>query len=345
MLFFHISSYLLFKTHFYLGPSKNVISSELARAETIIINGMQRPTALIRGWLRAIRPKFLLASLIASGSGIALALWKYSSFDLNYALLTLAGVFSLHASIDLLNDYWDYKRGIDKITKRTKFSGGSGVIPEDLLSPKTVYRAAMLFLMTGVFIGSFFAVVRGPIIAFILIFAVLAIFFYSSKIVNFGLAELFVGIKGALVVVGSFYVQTSIIAFSAVFVGSMIGLLSSSVLLVNSFPDHDADRLGGRRTLVILLGKKRSYRIFSALVISLYPMIILGIFLNFTSIFSIGCFISAPYAFRAIRELRKNYEEANTALVPAMASTVKYSRITGMALVISMIAPTLWRFD
>src|ERR671914_2744172 len=277
------------------------------------------PKALMGKWLRAIRVKFLLASLFASGNGMALALWKYSSFDLNYALLTIAGVFSLHASIDLLNDYWDYKRGIDKITKRTKFSGGSGVIPENLLSPKTVYRAAILFLLVGVLIGFFFVAVRGPIIAFILIFAVLAIFFYSSKIVNFGLAELFVGIKGALVVVGSFFVQTSTVEPSAIFVGTMIGLLSSSVLLVTSFPDYDADRLGGRRTLVILIGKKRSYRIFSALIISLYPMIILGIFLNFTSIFSIGCFISAPYAFRAIRELRKNYGEANTALVPAMA--------------------------
>src|ERR671918_287841 len=293
---------------------------------------LRRPTALISGWLRALRPKFLLSSLIASGNGIALASWKYSSFDLNYAILTIAGVFSLHASIDLLNDYWDYKRGIDKFTKRTSFSGGSGVIPEKILSPKTVYRTGMLFLVTGTFIGFFFVAVRGPIIAFILIFAVLAIFFYSSKIVNFGLAELFVGIKGALVVVGSFFVQTSTVE-------------SSSVLLVNSFPDYDADRLGGRRTLVILLGKKSSYRIFSALIISLYPMIILGIFLNFTSIFSIGCFISAPYAFRAVRELRKNYEEAHSALVPAMASTVIYSRITSIALAISMIAPMFQRFD
>src|SRR5215204_5096835 len=298
---------------------------------------LRRPTALISGWLRALRPKFLVSSLIASVNGIALASWKYSSFDLNYAILTIAGVLSLHASIDLLNDYWDYKRGIDKLTKRTKFSGGSGVIPEKILSPKTVYRTGMLFLVTGTFIGFFFVAVRGPIVAFILIFAVLAIFFYSSKIVNFGLAELFV--------VGSFFIQTSTVESSAVFVGAMLGLLSSSVLLVNSFPDYDADRLGGRRTLVILLGKKSSYRIFSALIISLYLMLILGIFLNFTTIFSIGCFISAPYAFRAVRELRKNYEEAHSALVPAMASTVIYSRITSIALAISMIAPMFQRFD
>jgi 1,4-dihydroxy-2-naphthoate polyprenyltransferase len=296
---------------------------------------------LIGRWLRAIRLKFLLASLFASGNGMALALWRYSSFDLNYAVLTIVGVFSLHASIDLLNDYWDHRRGIDKMTKRTKFSGGSGVIPENLLSPRAVYGAAILFLLAGVLIGCYFVAVRGPIIALILIFAVLSIFFYSSKIVNFGLAELFVGVKGLLIVIGSFYVQTPILEFSPVFIGTVIGMLSSSVLLVNSFPDYHADRLGGRKTLVILLGKKRSYEVFSTLVISVYPIVILGIFLGYTTVYSIGCLLSAPYAARAIWELRRSYGKENSALVPTMASTIKYSRITSIALAVSMIIPTL----
>jgi 1,4-dihydroxy-2-naphthoate polyprenyltransferase len=184
-------------------------------------------------------------------------------------------------------------------------------------------------------------VVRGPIIALILIFAVLAIFFYSSKIVNFGLAELFVGVKGLLIVIGSFYVQIPILEFSPVFIGTVIGMLSSSVLLVNSFPDYRADRQGGRKTLVILLGKKRSYEAFSALVISVYPIVILGIFLTYTTVYSLGCLLSAPYAARAIWELRRRYGKDSSALVPAMASTVKYSRITSIALAVSMIIPTL----
>jgi 1,4-dihydroxy-2-naphthoate octaprenyltransferase len=292
-------------------------------------------------WLRAIRLKFLLASLIAAGNGMALAFWKYSLFDLNYALMTMAGVFCLHASIDLFNDYWDNKRGIDKATKRTKFSGGSGVIPENLLSPRTVYKTAVVFLIAGISIGCFFVLIRGPVIALILGFAVLAVFFYSSKIVNFGLSELFVGLKGALVVIGSFYVQTQVFEFSSVFIGIIIGLLSSSVLLVNSFPDFHADRLGGRRTLVILLGKKRASRIFSALVILVYPIVILGIFLAFTTVYSVSCLASAPCALKAIKELRKNYGEENSDLVPAMALTVKYSRVTSIALAISFILPRL----
>lgn len=293
---------------------------------------------MLDGWLRAIRLKFLLASLIASAIGISFALMRYSSFDLNSALLTLTGVFSLHASIDLFNDYWDYKRGIDKANKRTKFSGGSGVIPENILSPSIVYRAAILFLIIGITIGAYFVILRGPFIALLLAFAVLSILLYSSKIVNFGLAELFVGIKGALIVIGSYYIQTSNFEFPVLFIGAIIGLLSASVLLINSFPDYKADRLGGRRTLVIMFGKRTSCRIFSAMVVTVYSMIMIGISINILNVFSIVCFASAPFALRAIRELRKNYEESD-ALVPAMASTINYSRITSLALLFSMIVP------
>jgi 1,4-dihydroxy-2-naphthoate octaprenyltransferase len=64
----------------------------------------------------------------------------------------------------------------------------------------------------------------------------------------------------------------------------------------------------------------------------------IGISINILNIFSIVCFASVPFALRAIWELRKNYEESD-ALVPAMASTINYSRITSLALLFSMIVP------
>ena len=90
---------------------------------------------MLSTWLRAIRIRFLLASVIAVSNGLAVAYWKYGTIDPLYAVLTYVGVVFLHASVDLLNDYWDYKRGIDSATKRTKFSGGTGVLPENLLTP------------------------------------------------------------------------------------------------------------------------------------------------------------------------------------------------------------------
>ncbi|MDP9289210.1 MAG: prenyltransferase [Thermoproteota archaeon] len=290
---------------------------------------------MIRTWLRAIRLRFLSASVIAVSNGIALAFWKNKQIDLSDAILTFAGVICLHASIDLLNDYWDYKRGIDTATRRTKFSGGTGVLPEKLLKPGNVYSVGLIFLLIGTLIGMYFVVIRGIMIALLLGFAILAIYFYSTSIVNLGLGEAFVAIKGTLIVVGSYYVQTSSIGVGVVYVGIIIGILSASVLFVNSFPDYQADRSRGRRTLVILLGRQRAVKIFPWMILCTYVLIIAGIFLGYLKIYSIASLLSAPFAVSAIKRISKSYQDVEK-LVPVMGATVAYSRVTGIVLAASL---------
>lgn len=290
---------------------------------------------MIRTWLRAIRLRFLLASVIAVSNGIALAFWKNKQIDLSDAILTFVGVICLHASIDLLNDYWDYKRGIDTATRRTKFSGGTGVLPENLLKPGNVYSVGLIFLLIGTLIGMYFVVIRGIMIALLLGFAILAVYFYSTSIVNLGLGEAFVAIKGTLIVVGSYYVQTSSIGVGVVYVGIIVGILSASVLFVNSFPDYQADRSRGRRTLVILLGRQRAVKIFPWMILCTYVLIIAGIFLGYLKIYSLASLLSAPFAVSAIKRIGKSYQDVEK-LVPVMGATVAYSRVTGVVLAASL---------
>ena len=175
------------------------------------------------------------------------------------AILTFAGVMALHASVDLLNDYWDFKRGIDTQTTRTKMSGGTGVLPEGLLKPSSVYRAGVLFLIIGSLIGSYFVITNGILIAIILGFAILSIYFYSTKIVDSGLGEFFVAVKGSMIVIGAFFIQSGRSKLLNLFLaGIVIGTLSSLVLFIVSFPDHDADKSKGRKTLVIVIGKEKA---------------------------------------------------------------------------------------
>ena len=110
-------------------------------------------------WFRVIRVRFLLASVIAVSVGLSLNWWQNSSIEIFEAILTFAGVMALHASVDLLYDFWDFKRGIDTQTQRTKMSGGTGVLPEGLLQPKQVYRAGIGFLIIGAAIGSYFVII------------------------------------------------------------------------------------------------------------------------------------------------------------------------------------------
>jgi len=291
---------------------------------------------MISTWLRVIRVRFLLASVIAVSAGLAITWWQTGSITLFDAALTMAGVLCLHASVDLLNDYWDFKRGIDTTTQRTKMSGGSGVLPDGLLKPAQVYVAGIIFLIIGASIGIYFVATDGIVIGLILAFAVISIYFYSTKLVNWGLAEVFVTIKGTMIVVGTYFVQTQQITEPVVLCGIIVGVLSSLVLFITSFPDYDADKAKGRKTLVISLGKQKSCSI-----LWVFPAIAYGITITavISEIFPISCLIilsTIPLIIKSGHKLKQNYEEL-TNLIPAMSSTLYFSRITGALLVVGFL--------
>jgi len=295
---------------------------------------------MISTWLRVIRVRFLLASVISVSVGLAITWWYTSNITIFDAILTLCGVLALHASVDLLNDYWDFKRGIDTTTRRTKMSGGSGVLPEGLLKPSHVYTTGIAFLIIGSVIGIYFVITDGVVIGIILAFAVISIYFYSTKIVDWGLAEIFVAIKGCMIVMGTYFVQTSEITEQSVLGGIVIGVLSSLVLFITSYPDHDADKAKGRKTLVIWLGMKKACSI-----LWIFPIITYGITIGAVifEIFPIFCLIilsTVPLIIRSGLKLKQNYDKLIN-LIPVMSSTLYFSRITGALLVVGFLLNTV----
>ena len=291
---------------------------------------------MISVWLRVIRVRFLLASIIAVSAGLAITWWNTSSITIFDAILTICGVLALHASVDLLNDYWDFKRGIDTTTHRTKMSGGSGVLPEGLLKPAQVYAAGITFLIIGTVIGIYFVATDGIVIGIILAFAVISIYFYSTKIVDWGLAEVFVAIKGSMIVIGTYFVQTSQITESTVMAGIVIGVLSSLVLFITSFPDHDADKAKGRKTLVINLGKQKACTILWIFPAITYGITIIAVIFEIFPVFCLIILSTVPLIIRSGLKLKQNYDKL-TNLIPVMSSTLYFSRITGVLLVVGFL--------
>jgi len=291
---------------------------------------------MISYWLRAIRVRFLLASVIAVSLGLSLTWWNSGSIDIFQAILTMSGVIALHASVDLLNDYWDFKRGIDTKTKRTSMSGGTGVLPDGLLKPKSVYNAGILFLVIGGLIGGYFVVLHGVVIGVILTFAIISIYFYSTKIVNWGLAEIFVAIKGTLIVMGTYYIQNSDLTDISIMSGIVVGSLSSLVLFVTSFPDHDADKEKGRRTLVILLGRKNATSIYYIFPIVSYGVIIGCVIMSMIPVFCLISLIAIPVAINSIKKLKSSISSEEK-IIPAMSSTLLFSRLAGTLFVIGFL--------
>lgn len=309
----------------------------------------------LKVWLRAIRFRFLAASAIAVSCGLALtACLNPLEFSVLNAILIYLGVFCLHSSVDLLNDYFDFKRGIDLRTKKTKFSGGTGVLPEGLLSPTRVYLAGIVFLLIGLMIGGFFVFSKGYIIGLILLFAAISILLYSTKLVNLGLGELFVGIKGMLIVVGTYYVQTSMLAVEAAVLGAVVGLLSSTVLYVNSIPDIKPDREGGRRTLAILLdrygGKEKLYFLTGLFVLIYFTAAIFFMQLaNDFTILLLPAIFLLPLVVKILGGFKNYFNESNDVgdldYVKIMGNTVLFSRLFGIALILGITFVILFRLN
>lgn len=287
-------------------------------------------------WLRAIRIRFLSSSLLATLVGLAISWSRDSLLDPVLALITITGVLSLHASVDLLNDYTDYKSGLDLSTKRTPFSGGSGVLPEGLLSPKSVYYAGLGFLISGAVTGIILTLLRGWVVGLLLVFAVVSTLFYSSKLANIGLGEIVVVIKGAFIVLGTYYVQTLAISSEALLIGVIMGVLSATVLFVNEFPDFEADRDKKRFNFVVRTGKEKAVRLFFLFPLVSYFFLIIGILSGLFPVLTGLALITVPMYYLVYRGLKANLHKPE-GLVTSMSRSSITARLYGLAILAAYI--------
>ncbi|MDA4131213.1 MAG: prenyltransferase [Thaumarchaeota archaeon] len=289
-------------------------------------------------WVRELRAPFLLLPLIFVPVGLAIS-WAHGSFNLLYAILTLAGALFLHAGVNVLNDYFDYKSGIDIITTPTPFSGGSRILPGKELTPNNVLGAGLLFLLGGVLIGGFFVVELSysPLLILILAVAAISVLGYSPVFAKIAIGELLAGLNfGPLLVLGTFYVQTRTIALEPIFVGACLGILTSCILYINEFPDTAADSQKGRFHLVARWGKAVAAKRFGFLIGSAYAVLVLGVLLRIVTPFALISLLTVPKAIRANRILSAKFDSPME-LIPGMAETVMTTLWTGVLILAGYI--------
>ena len=271
-------------------------------------------------------------------------------FNLNYGILTLIGVVSLHASVNVLNDYFDYKSGIDTTTTPTPFSGGSRVLPEKLLTPNAVLIAGVVLLLIGSSIGLYFLNLFNfdIILLGIILISVFSVILYSPLLSKFALGELFVFLNfGPLLFTGIYFIQSGgLINIEAIIVGSIVGLMTTGILYINQFPDTVADKSKGRLHIVARLGKKRAVNLYNymmgasyvIIIVSVITPFIIGIGIPLTCIIALLTFSLTPKGnFRtASKILGKDYEKIME-LIPAMGNTVMTTLQTSILLLIGYI--------
>lgn len=264
--------------------------------------------------------------------GLAIA-WSHGSFSPLAAVLTFVGALSLHASANVLNDYFDFRSGIDLATTPTPFSGGSTILPQKLMAPTSVLAMGVGFLAAGVAIGSYFVYqfAFDPVLIVIVAIAVLSLISYSLVTSKVGIGELVVGLNfGPLLVLGTYYVQTRSIIPEAIIVGLSLGILTSGILYANEFPDTDADMSKGRIHLVVRWGKAKAASRFRILIAAAYLIPVVGVLSGLASPVALLCLITLPKARTTVRLLSQNYDKL-TELIPGLASMVMTTLFTGVA--------------
>jgi 1,4-dihydroxy-2-naphthoate polyprenyltransferase len=231
---------------------------------------------IIAVWLREMRANFLVLSVALVSIGGAAAAHA-GTFNWGLFLLTVLGVVLAHASVNLFNEYSDWRTGIDDHTMKTPFSGGSGTLQAGLLKPGTVRAATWIALTAAGLIGFLLAMKSGWEVIPLMILGALTAITYSDHLARWGIGEVASGLTlGSFVVMGAYFVQTG--AFDSPIIWACVppGILTALLLFLNEFPDADADREGGRRHLVILLGRGNAAILYSFAVVCVYTMIVLG---------------------------------------------------------------------
>jgi 1,4-dihydroxy-2-naphthoate polyprenyltransferase len=259
--------------------------------------------------------------------------------DINwfYFVLALIAGISAHISVNAFNEYFDFKTEVDARTQRTPFSGGSGTLqahPE--LARATLVLSWGSLALVGL-IGLYFCSVWGWWALPIGILGLVLLYGYTAWMVYQPLLCLIApGLGfGPLMVLSTHFALTGTFTPSALVASLVPFFLVSNLLLLNQFPDVEADRSAGRRHFPILLGRTASSYIYIAFLVFTYLVIILGVVFGLLPRFSLLALLTLVFAVQIIQNILKNSENV-PALIPAMGQNVMVNLLTPVLLAIGL---------
>jgi 1,4-dihydroxy-2-naphthoate octaprenyltransferase len=275
----------------------------------------------LKAWLILPRFQFLPLTVIMVSLGTAIGAYE-GYFHFGHFLLATFGSILVHITVNVINDYHDYVDGIDLNTQRTPFSGGSGVLPLNLLKPKQAFWFGTISILVAMVIGFYFVMVKGWLLFPLLFVAGFSAYFYNVYLSKWLMGEIFAGLGfGPLLVLGSYYVQTGRYSWEALVASLAPGILTSNLLFLNEFPDWEADRKGGRRHFVISLGKKAASYLFVVFLAASYVCIIVGVLTKMMPMVTLIALGTIGFGWKAAKGALRYYDDANQ-LIPVLGANV-----------------------
>jgi 1,4-dihydroxy-2-naphthoate octaprenyltransferase len=283
-------------------------------------------------WPALMRVDFLYLDVACVLLATAVAVWTRGRISILYLVLAFAGAICAHLSVNTLNEYYDFKSGLDLHTARTPFSGGSGTLRKRPDLAPTALRIGLVCLAITTAIGFYFLLVRGWALLPLGALGLCVIVAYTNWITRWPLFSLIVtGLGfGLLMVVGTTYVLTGEYSWTAFSASLAPFFLGNNLLLLNQFPDVEADQAMGRRNLPILLGRRACSIIFGLFLLTTYLSMVVGVWLSYLPPATLLGLITLPLAVSAAVGAYKYAED-----VPRLV------RIMGFNVLLNIATPVL----
>jgi 1,4-dihydroxy-2-naphthoate polyprenyltransferase len=289
---------------------------------------------------RTARANFLTLSVTLVAAGAAAGAYE-GSFLWSRTLLALVGLVALHAAVNALNEASDMYRGIDLMTRPTPFSGGTGTLPSGAVSVRATVAFGLALSGIGLVVGLvLLREVGRPLVPFLVLGAI-SVLAYTDLFARMGVGEIFAGLGlGLLPVAGTALVQGGRLGPAALAAGVPAFLMTFNLLFLNEFPDEAADRAGGRRNLVLLLGRPKAAILYSLLGL-LVPVWLVWAWLA-GWLPGIALIAAIPSIF-LVRPLRWALVRPNEEVpLPALASNVIWNLSTNVVLAAALLVAA-WR--
>jgi len=246
-----------------------------------------------------MRIPFLALTPVCVFLGVSTVVANQVDVNVDLLVLILLGALLAHISVNVLNEYFDFKSGLDFATTRTPFSGGSGALPKNPEMVNAVLAVGVTSLIASLVIGIFFIWEYGLGIAPIGIVGLILIITYTEWINRYpflcliapGIGFGFLMIVGTQFTLEGEYTRLSWLAAAIPF------FLVNNLLLLNQFPDIQADSNVGRRTFPIAYGTENSNLIYGFFILATISVIVICILMGYFPALGFIALLPMPLAF------------------------------------------------
>ena len=258
-------------------------------------------------------------------------------------VLIVLGAGCAHVSVNMLNEYFDFRSGLDALTVRTPFSGGSGGLLEDPSAAVSVLVGGLIALGITLVVGGYFVATKGALLLPLGSLGVAILVTYTTWLNHHPLLCLVApGIAfGPIYVLGTHFVLAEAFSASALCASLVVFFVTSNLLLVNQIPDVAADRQVGRRHLPIAYGARTSGMVFCALAAGALLVAVCGVIEDLLPGLAVVAmvFVVAQLAtsLRFLQTLNSQRADSTEQLLPFMALNVAAAIGTPLLLGVSFI--------